>query len=89
VSCIFSVLAPDSPRQIGRVRPLAAIFGSRQRNQPLQLSHAERHAFARGGGKNQSVDRSLRVMPHQPPQRRLVEFAVAKRRHQRQPQALQ
>ena len=49
----------------------------------------ERHAFARGGGEDQPVDRAGGVVADQPPQRGLVEFAVAKRRHQRQPQALQ
>ena len=52
-------------------------------------SGAERHAFARGRGEDQSVDRAAGIVPDQPAQRRLVEFAVAKRRDERQPQALQ
>ncbi len=49
----------------------------------------ERHAFAGGGREDQSVDGAVRVVPDQPAQRRLVELAVAKRRDERQPQALQ
>ena len=33
----------------------------------------KRQAFARGGGENQPVDGQSGVVPHQPPQRGLVE----------------
>ena len=47
--------------------------------QPFSFLQLKRQAFAGGGGEHQSVDRTRRIMPDQPPQRRLVEFAIAKR----------
>ena len=59
------------------------------RDDPLEFGDAERHAFARGRREDQSVDRAGGIVPDQPAQRRLVEFAVAERRDERQPEALQ
>jgi hypothetical protein len=56
---------------------------------PFGFRWLQGEALARCGGENQSIDGKRRVMPHQPPQRRLVEFAIPERRDQRQPKALQ
>src|SRR6266550_2108580 len=56
---------------------------------PFGFRWLQGETLARGGGENQSIDGKRRVMPHQPPQRRLVEFAIPERRDQRQPKALQ
>jgi hypothetical protein len=52
-------------------------------------ARAKRQAFARRGREHQSVDRAVRIVPHQPAQRCFIEFAIAKRRDQRQPEAAQ
>ena len=64
-------------------------LGSDQRDQLLQFVDAEHHAFARRGREDEAVDRAAGVVSHQPAQRCFVEFAVAERRDQRQPKALQ
>jgi hypothetical protein len=56
-------------------------------DQPLALVVIEGEAFAGGGGKDDPVDGAVRIMPREAGERRLVERAVAKRRHQRQPEA--
>jgi hypothetical protein len=61
----------------------------RHRDELLELGDAERHAFARGRRKDEAVNRTQRVVPHEPAQRPLVEFAIAEGRDQRQPQPLQ
>ena len=76
----------ETDRHVTRV---AGGLGSRQLDDPFKFGHAERQAFTRGGGEDQSVDGQRRVVPHQPPQRGLIENAVAKRRNERQPEAVQ
>ncbi|MCY1246408.1 hypothetical protein D9M72_596410 [compost metagenome] len=57
------------------------------RNQPLAFRLAERHALPGGSTQDEAVDRFCGKVRHQPAQRALIEFAIAKRRDQRQPEA--
>src|SRR6516225_68736 len=88
MSCIIAVLAPARPRQTAnelRVFASSSLTNSTSRSS----SKRERQSLARGRTQNQSVDGPARVVPQQSPQRPLIEHAVAKRRHQRQPKTLQ
>src|SRR3982074_1714812 len=66
-----------------------ADFVADREYKPFGFLAREGEAFARCGGENQSIDGKIGIMPRQPAQRRLVELAIAKRRDQRQPEAMQ
>src|SRR6267154_2888280 len=66
-----------------------ADFVADREYKPFGFLAREGEAFARCGGENRSIDGKIGIMPRQPAQRRLVELALAKRRDQRQPEAMQ
>src|SRR6185437_2437050 len=71
-----------------KIAGLAGFVAGRQ-HEPFGFAGFEGKALAGGGGQNESIDGQRHIMPNQPPRRRLVEFTVAKRRDQRQPEAMQ
>jgi hypothetical protein len=69
--------------------PGPADFVPDRGHKPLGFPGLEGEAFAGGGCKNQSIDGQGSVVPHQRPQRRLIERSIPKRRDERQPEAMQ
>ena len=75
----------EENRKISRL----AGFVAHREHQPFGFARIEREAFSGGGGQHQPVDGPCKIVPHQPSQRGLIERAIAERRDQRQPQAMQ
>ena len=71
------------------MRPLPDISARVTADQPLEFVWPSDMPSPEVAARINPSTGPLRIVPDQPAQTRLVEFAVAKRRDQRQPQALQ
>ena len=58
-------------------------------DQPFELRGRQRQAFARCRSQDQTVDRTVGVVPDQAPQRQRVKFAIAEGGDERKPEAAQ
>ena len=81
-------LARIAARNAEEDRDLSGDFAGDDRDQPLRLLVVDRQPLAGRRRQNEAVDRLGQIMARHPPQRCLVERAVAERRDQRQPDSL-
>jgi hypothetical protein len=85
----FHQLARVAAREAEEQRQPPRSCLRRDGDETLRLLVIERQPFARRRGEDQAVDRSARVMPDEPGDRRLIERAVGERRDERQPDAVE